>query len=66
MTAEEYALKQFQDEPFFEVLVQSISRKATAYAYAKLQCNKTLGSGNALDCLIRETVFKSIEKFQSK
>ena len=64
MTAEEYALKQFQDEPFFEVLVQSISRKATAYA--KLQCNKTLGSGNALDCLIRETVFKSIEKFQSK
>ena len=62
MTAEESAVKKFQDEPYFEVLVQSITRKATQYAYARIYCNKTLGAGNAIDCIIRDETFKEIAK----
>lgn len=65
MTAEESALKQFQDEPFFEVLVQSISRKATAYAYAQLVQKSNLGSGNTVDCIIKEQVQKTTTRQHS-
>lgn len=60
MTAEESAMKTFQDEPFFEVLLESVARKATEYAYAKIKHDKTLGAGNTIDCIIREQVFKKI------
>jgi len=64
MTAEESAMKRFQDEPFFEVLIQSVARKATEYAYAKIKHDKTLGAGNTVDCIIREHVFKKIETLE--
>ena len=66
MTAEESAMERFSDEPFFEVLVQSIARKATQYAYAKLKLEKTLGSGNTVDCIIREETFKAIKRLDVK
>ena len=62
MTAEESAFKKFQDEPYFEVLIQSVARKATQYAYARLKQNMTLGTGNAIDCIIREETLKKIER----
>ena len=37
MTAEESAFKKFQDEPYFEVLIESIARSATDYAYSKIK-----------------------------
>jgi len=64
MTAEESAIERFQDEPFFEVLLESIARKATEYAYVKIKHAKTLGAGNAVDCIIREETFKKIEKLE--
>lgn len=64
MTAEESAIEQFQDEPFFEVLIQSVARKATKYAYAKIRHGKTLGAGNTIDCIIREETLKEIEKLE--
>jgi hypothetical protein len=64
MTAEESAFERFCDEPYFEVLIQSIARKATAYTYAKIKCDKTLGAGNSIDCIIREQVFKTINKLK--
>ena len=65
MTAEESAFKKFQDEPFFEVLVESISTKAARYAYARIKQNMTLGAGNTIDCIIREHVFKNIERLDA-
>ncbi len=64
MTAEESAIERFLDEPFFEVLIESIARKATKYAYAKIKHDKTLGAGNAVDCIIREETLKTIEKLE--
>ena len=64
MTAEESAIERFQDEPFFEVLIESIARKATKYAYAKIRHDMTLGAGNTVDCIIREQVLKTIEKLE--
>lgn len=62
MTAEESAFERFQDEPYFEVLIQSITRKAARYAFARIYCNKTLGAGNTIDCIIRDETFKEIAK----
>lgn len=64
MTAKESAMKRFQDEPFFEVLIQSVTRKATEYAYAKIKHDKTLGAGTTVNCIIREETFKKIEKLE--
>ena len=61
MTAEESAFKKFQDEPYFEVLIESIVRSATEYAYSKIKYNMTLGAGTNVNCIIREQVFKRIE-----
>jgi hypothetical protein len=65
MTAEESAVKKFQDEPYFEILVQSITRKATQYTYAKIKCNKTLGAGNTIDCIIRNETLKKINSLEN-
>ena len=43
MTAEESAFQKIQDEPYFEVLLQSVARKAAEYTYAKIKQGKTLG-----------------------
>ena len=64
MAAEESAIKKFQDEPFFEVLIESVARTATKYSYAKIRHGKTLGTGNTIDCIIREETFKMIEKLE--
>ena len=64
MTAEESAMKRFQDEPFFEVLLESVARKATEYTYAKIKHDKTLGAGNTVDCIIREHTLKKIETLE--
>ena len=64
MTAEESAIKKFQDEPFFEALIQSVARKAVEYTYAKIKHNKTLGAGNTIDSIIREETLKKIEKLE--
>jgi len=64
MTAEESAFKKFQDEPFFEVLLESVARTAAEYAYAKIKHGKTLGAGNTVDCIIREQALKKIEKLE--
>ena len=64
MTAEESAMKRFQDEPFFEVLLESVARKSTEYAYVKIKHGKTLGVGNTVDYIIREQVLKKIEKLE--
>jgi len=66
MTTEELAIKRFQDEPFFEVLIQSVARTATKYSYAKIRHDKTLGVGNTVDCIIREQALKTIEKLEKK
>ena len=64
MTAEESAMKQFQDEPFFEVLIESISRKATKYAYAQIVQKTNLGAGNIVDCIIKEQVQNTIQRLE--
>jgi|SaaInlV_200m_DNA_6_1039755.scaffolds.fasta_scaffold56667_3 hypothetical protein len=61
MTAEESAMRQFQDEPFFEIMVKSIARSAADYAYSKTKYDMTLGAGTSVDCIIREHVLKRIE-----
>ena len=66
MTTEEFAIERFQDEPFFEVLIQSVARTATKYAYAKIKHCMTLGAGNTVDCIIREQALKTIEKLGKK
>lgn len=63
LTAEESALERFSDDPLFEVLIQSIAKKATQYTYAKVKHGKTLGAGNTVDCIIREHVFKKIATY---
>lgn len=64
MTAEESAIKKFQDEAFFEVFLESIARTVAEYAYAKIKHNKTLGAGNTVNCIIREETLKKIEKLE--
>lgn len=64
MPAEESAMKQFQDEPYFEVLIQSVARMATQYAYAQLVQKSNLGTGNTVDCIIKEQVQKTIKKLE--
>ena len=64
MTAEESAMERFSDEPFFEVLVQSIARKATQYAYAQLIQKSNPGAGNTIDCIIKEQVLQTIHKLE--
>ena len=66
MTAVESAFQKIQDEPYFEVLLQSVARKAAEYTYAKIKHGKTLGAGNAVDCIIRDETFKKIEKLEQK
>lgn len=64
MTGEESAFKKFQDEPFFEILIESIAKKATKYAYAQLVQKSNLGAGNAVDCIIKEQVQKTIQRLE--
>lgn len=64
MTAEESAMRQFQDEPFFKVLIESISRKATKYAYAQIVQKTNLGAGNTVDCIIKEQVQNTIQRLE--
>ena len=64
MTAEESAFKKFQDEPYFEVLIESIARKATKYAYAQLVQKSNIGTGNTVDCIIKEQVQKTIKRLE--
>ena len=64
MTAEESAIEYFQDEPFFEVLIESISRKATKYAYAQIVQKTNLGAGNTVDCIIKEQVQNTIQRLE--
>jgi hypothetical protein len=64
MTAKESAMRQFQDEPFFEVLIESISRKATKYAYAQIVQKTNLGAGNTVDCIIKEQVQNTIQRLE--
>ena len=49
MNADESAFKKFQDEPYFEVLTESIARNAAEYAYAILIQKTNPGSGNHVD-----------------
>jgi len=62
MTAEESAIKKIQDESFFEILVESVARKAAEIAYFQIKHDKIIGAGNTVDCIIRKTVLKKIEK----
>lgn len=64
MTAEESAIKRFQDEPYFEVLIESVARKATKYAYAQLIQKSNIGTGNTVDCIIKEQVQKTIKRLE--
>jgi len=64
MTAEESAFKKFQDEPYFEVLLESIARSATEYAYSKIKYDMTLGAGTTVNCIIREQVLKRIKHLE--
>jgi len=64
MTAEESAIKKFQDEPFFEVLLESVARQAVKFTYAKIKHGKTLGVGDTVDRIIRDAVLKQIEKLE--
>ena len=64
MTAEESAIERFQDEPFFEVLIECIARKATNYAYAQLIQKSNIGTGNTVDCIIKEQVQKTIKRLE--
>lgn len=61
MTAEENAIRYFQDESYFDVLVESIARKSAEYAYAKIKEGKIRGTGNQIDCIIRRAVFGKID-----
>jgi hypothetical protein len=65
MTTKENAIRYFQDEPYFEVLVESVARKAAEYTYAKMVHDMTLGAGNKIDCIIRQAVFAKIERMQN-
>ncbi len=64
MTAEQSAFKKFQDEPFFEVLIQSVARTAAEYTYARIKHDTTLGAGTTVNCIIRKESFKRIEKLE--
>lgn len=49
---------------FFEVLTESIARKAAAYAYAILIQKTNPGSENHIDCIIKEQVLKTIKRLE--
>ncbi len=57
------AMKRFRNDPYFEVMVQSIAKKAAKYAYARIKLDETLGTGNEIDDIIREKVFQTIKRF---
>ncbi len=64
MTAEESSFQKIQDEPFFEVLIQSVTRKATQYAYAQFVQKSNIGTENTVDCIIKNQVQKIIKKLE--
>ena len=64
MTAEEMALDRLRADPLFEVMVKTITEKATKYCYAKAVLGKKYGVGNDIDIMIREQVLDTVQKYE--
>ena len=61
-TGEQRAYEIFQNSNYFKKFVESITTKATTYAYAELVQKTKNGAGTEIDLIIRDQTQKTIEK----
>ncbi len=65
MTAEEFAIRNLEGQPYFEALVRHIAKKATRYSYAMKVHSKTLGVGTSVDYIMRDETLRTLGKLEN-